>query len=45
MKAGNNIEEISQIISNYNQFDLKSNLEQFLNQKDLYWVDKNYAKI
>ena len=41
MKADNNLDKISQIIANYNKFDPKSNYDQFLNQKDLFWVNKN----
>lgn len=41
MKSDGNINSINQIISNHNKFDPKSNFDQFLNQKDLFWVDKN----
>lgn len=41
MKSGGDLAIIDKIISNHNKFDLKSNFDQFLNQKDLFWVDKN----
>lgn len=42
MKSNNDIKKISQIIIDYNKLDSKSNFEQFLNQKNLFWVDQNY---
>ncbi len=41
MKVGNNLDTINKIITDQNKFDSKSNFEQFLNQKDLSWVDAN----
>jgi signal transduction histidine kinase len=41
MKDGGSLEKINQIITNHNKFDITSNFDQFLSQKDLYWVDKN----
>ena len=41
MKSSGNLEEINKIITSHNKFDLKSNFDQFSNQKDLYWIDKN----
>lgn len=41
MKTDDNLEKINQIITNHNKLDSKSNFDQFLNQKDLFWVDKN----
>jgi signal transduction histidine kinase len=41
MKTDNNLAKINQIITSHNKLDSKSNFDQFLNQKDLFWVDKN----
>ncbi len=41
MKTNNNLAKINQIITSHNKLDSKSNFDQFLNQKDLFWVDKN----
>lgn len=41
MKTNDNLVEINQIITSHNKLDSKSNFDQFLNQKDLFWVDKN----
>ena len=41
MKVGSSLEMINKIISDQNKFDNKSNFDQFLNQKDLLWVDAN----
>ena len=41
MKVGSNLHKINQIITNYNKLDHRSNFDQFLNQKDLFWVDAN----
>lgn len=41
MKSGGDINRIDQIISEQNKFDTNSNFDQFLNQKDLFWVNSN----
>ena len=41
MKTNNSLAKINQIITSHNKLDSKSNFDQFLNQKDLFWVDKN----
>ena len=41
MKTNDNLVEINHIITSHNKLDSKSNFDQFLNQKDLFWVDKN----
>lgn len=41
MRSDYDLDTIEQIISNHNKFDPKSNFDQFLNQKDLSWVDKH----
>lgn len=41
MKSDGSSEKISKIISDHNKFDTNSNFDQFLNQKDLFWVDSN----
>jgi signal transduction histidine kinase len=41
MKTDDNLAKINQIITSHNKLDSKSNFDQFLNQKDLFWVDKN----
>ena len=39
MKSDGSIQHINQIISEQNKFDTNSNFDQFLNQKDLFWVN------
>ena len=41
MKSDGDVRKINQIISDYNKFDTNSNFDQFLNQKDIFWVDSN----
>lgn len=41
MKSNGDIKYINQIISEQNKFDTNSNFDQFLNQKDLLWVNSN----
>lgn len=41
MKSDGDLKRIDQIITSYNTLNVKSNFEQFLNQKTLYWADKN----
>ncbi len=41
MKSDGNIHHINQIISEQNKFDTNSNFDQFLNQKDLFWVNSD----
>jgi signal transduction histidine kinase len=39
MKSGNSPDKIHKIITSSNKLDTESNFNQFLNQKDLFWVD------
>jgi hypothetical protein len=41
MKSDGDVRKINQIISDYNKFDTNSNFDQFLNQKDIFWVNSN----
>ncbi len=41
MKSGGDIHYINQVISEQNKFDTNSNFDQFLNQKDLFWVNSD----
>ena len=41
MKSDGSIQHINQIISEQNKFDTNSNFDQFLNQKDLFWVNSD----
>jgi signal transduction histidine kinase len=42
MKTENDLTKINYVITGRNKLDSKSNFNQFLDQKNLFWVDKNY---